>query len=54
MIKDHDKQCINFANKSEDKNILDDYKNFISKYNSHLDKTDYYNKQELKSKLLVI
>lgn len=38
---------MNSGNKSEDKNILDDYKNFISKCNTHLDKTDYYNKQGL-------
>ena len=54
MIKDHDKQCMNSGNKSEDKNILDDYKIFISKCNAHLDKTDYYNKQDLRNEILDI
>ena len=43
MIKDHDKQWMNYGNKSEDKNIIDDFKNLISKSNAHLDKTYYCN-----------
>lgn len=31
---------MNSGNKSEEKNILDDYKILISKCNAHLDKTD--------------
>ena len=54
MIKDHDKQWMNYGNKSEDKNIIDDFKNFISKSNAHLDKTYYCNKQDLKNELLDI